>query len=109
MANRIISTQKAPAAIGPYSQAIMAGNMLFTSGQLGLVPETGDFAPGGIAGVAAARTIGVNPAAVASSTSCPTETACFAGAACFWLSKSMRRKIARTRIKSAMAEKGFVI
>ena len=41
MANRIISTQKAPAAIGPYSQAIMAGNMLFTSGQLGLEPETG--------------------------------------------------------------------
>ena len=40
-ANRIISTQKAPAAIGPYSQAIMAGNMLFTSGQLGLEPETG--------------------------------------------------------------------
>ena len=41
MANRIISTTNAPAAIGPYSQAIMAGNMLFTSGQLGLEPETG--------------------------------------------------------------------
>ena len=37
----IIHTDKAPAAVGPYSQAIQAGNMLFTSGQLGLVPETG--------------------------------------------------------------------
>ena len=37
----IIHTDKAPAAVGPYSQAIRAGNMLFTSGQLGLVPETG--------------------------------------------------------------------
>ena len=37
----IIHTDKAPAAVGPYSQAIQEGNMLFTSGQLGLVPETG--------------------------------------------------------------------
>ena len=37
----IIHTDKAPAAIGPYSQAIRTGTMLFTSGQLGLVPETG--------------------------------------------------------------------
>jgi len=37
----IIHTDKAPAAVGPYSQAITVGNMLFTSGQLGLVPETG--------------------------------------------------------------------
>ena len=41
MSNRIIQSKKAPAAIGPYSQAIMAGNLLFTSGQLGLNPETG--------------------------------------------------------------------
>ena len=41
MANEIISTQKAPGAIGPYSQAVRAGDMLFTSGQLGLNPETG--------------------------------------------------------------------
>ena len=37
----IIHTDSAPVAVGPYSQAIMAGNLLFTSGQLGLVPETG--------------------------------------------------------------------
>ena len=41
MSNRIIQSNNAPAAIGPYSQAIMAGNLLFTSGQLGLNPETG--------------------------------------------------------------------
>ncbi len=41
MANTVISTANAPAAIGPYSQAIRTGNMLFTSGQLGLDPRTG--------------------------------------------------------------------
>lgn len=46
MANEIISTQKAPGAIGPYSQAVRAGDMLFTSGQLGLNPETGVLADG---------------------------------------------------------------
>ena len=44
----IVSTKNAPAAIGPYSQGIAAGSMVFTSGQLGLDPATGDFAPGGI-------------------------------------------------------------
>ena len=36
-----IHTNKAPAAVGPYVQAVKAGNMLFSSGQLGLIPETG--------------------------------------------------------------------
>ena len=36
-----IHTDRAPAAVGPYSQAIQAGNTLYTSGQLGLIPETG--------------------------------------------------------------------
>ena len=39
--NQAIATKNAPAAIGPYSQAIMAGGLLYTSGQLGLDPETG--------------------------------------------------------------------
>ncbi|MBR0046546.1 MAG: RidA family protein [Bacteroidaceae bacterium] len=43
-----ISTKKAPGAIGPYSQAIQVGNLVYTSGQLGLVPETGAFPEGGI-------------------------------------------------------------
>ena len=44
----IISTPQAPQAIGPYSQAVKAGNMLFVSGQLGLDPDTGQFVEGGI-------------------------------------------------------------
>jgi len=46
MANKVIQTQGAPAAIGPYSQAIMAGDLLYTSGQLGLDPATGDLPEG---------------------------------------------------------------
>ena len=45
---KVISTPNAPAAIGPYSQAIKTGNVLYTSGQLGIDPKTGDFVPGGI-------------------------------------------------------------
>lgn len=45
---KVISTTQAPAAIGPYSQAIQAGNMLFASGQLGIDPATGDFVEGGV-------------------------------------------------------------
>ena len=45
---KIISTAKAPAAIGPYSQANQFGNMLFTSGQIPLVPETMEIVEGGI-------------------------------------------------------------
>ena len=41
---KVISTNKAPAALGPYSQAILAGNTLYVSGQLGIDPATGDFA-----------------------------------------------------------------
>lgn len=43
-----IETAKAPAAIGPYSQAMVSGNLIYTSGQIPLVPETGEFVPGGI-------------------------------------------------------------
>ena len=43
-----IATEKAPAAIGPYSQAIKAGATIYVSGQLGIVPATGNLAEGGI-------------------------------------------------------------
>ena len=46
MANKVINTAGALAAIGPYVQAVRAGNMLFSSGQLGLVPETGELPEG---------------------------------------------------------------
>ena len=45
----IIVTKKAPAAIGPYSQAAACGGFLFLSGQLGIDPKTGAFAGGTIA------------------------------------------------------------
>ena len=38
---RIIATQTAPAAVGPYSQAVVAGNLMFCSGQIALDPATG--------------------------------------------------------------------
>ncbi len=45
---KAIETKNAPAAIGPYSQAIEVGNILYTSGALGIDPATGDFVPGGV-------------------------------------------------------------
>ena len=45
---KIISTPKAPAAIGPYSQAIEVNGLLFTSGVIPIVPSTGELAEGGI-------------------------------------------------------------
>lgn len=47
MDRHIINTDKAPAAIGPYSQAIKTGNLLFISGQIPFVPETGAVIEGG--------------------------------------------------------------
>lgn len=44
------NTEKAPAAVGPYSQAVRAGNMLYASGQIPLVPETGNIQAEDIAG-----------------------------------------------------------
>ena len=44
----VINTTKAPAAIGPYSQAVKVGNLLYTSGQIPIDPATGNFVEGGI-------------------------------------------------------------
>ena len=46
--NKPVATAAPPAAIGPYSQGIVAGNLLFVSGQLPIDPATGNFAEGGI-------------------------------------------------------------
>lgn len=48
MHKHVIATDKAPAAIGPYSQAVRAGNLLFTAGQVGVDPETQQVVEGGI-------------------------------------------------------------
>jgi 2-iminobutanoate/2-iminopropanoate deaminase len=46
---QIIETEKAPRAIGPYSQAVIAGGFVFASGQIPFDPQTGEFVAGGIA------------------------------------------------------------
>jgi len=48
MEKKVIVSQSAPKAVGPYSQAVMANNMFFASGQLGLDPATGQMVYGGI-------------------------------------------------------------
>lgn len=48
MANAIVSTEKAPKAIGPYSQAVIAGDLIFTSGQIALDPATQQLLQGDI-------------------------------------------------------------
>lgn len=50
MSKHAIQTENAPAAVGAYSQAIVANGMVFTAGQLGLVPSTKTLAEGGIKG-----------------------------------------------------------
>ena len=48
MAVNVISTTKAPGAVGPYSQAIKAGDFLFASGQIAINPEKGKIVSGGV-------------------------------------------------------------
>lgn len=45
---KVIFTEKAPAAIGPYSQAVEVNGMVFLSGQIPVDPATGEFVPGGV-------------------------------------------------------------
>ncbi len=49
MPNRIVHSDKAPAAIGPYSQAIISNGLLFTAGQIALDPVSGQVVAGGVA------------------------------------------------------------
>jgi 2-iminobutanoate/2-iminopropanoate deaminase len=48
MDKKVITSEKAPKALGPYSVAVQAGMFVFTSGQLGLDPKSGNLVPGGI-------------------------------------------------------------
>lgn len=48
MSKRVIHTEKAPKAIGPYSQAIHIGNLVYTAGQVALDPATMELVPGGV-------------------------------------------------------------
>jgi 2-iminobutanoate/2-iminopropanoate deaminase len=49
MKKEIIVAENAPKALGPYSTAVKAGHFVYTAGQLGIDPTTGEFVPGGIA------------------------------------------------------------
>ena len=48
MSKSAVSTENAPAAIGPYSQAVLVGNLVYTSGQVALDPQTGQLVEGGV-------------------------------------------------------------
>lgn len=48
MSKQRVQTDQAPKAVGPYSQAIIAGGMVYTAGQIGLVPETATLIEGGV-------------------------------------------------------------
>jgi len=48
MTKTILSTERAPAAIGPYSQAVRANGVVYTSGQIGLDPASGELVAGGL-------------------------------------------------------------
>jgi 2-iminobutanoate/2-iminopropanoate deaminase len=48
MEKKIVTSDQAPKAIGPYSAGVRVGSFVYTAGQLGINPNTGDFVPGGI-------------------------------------------------------------
>jgi 2-iminobutanoate/2-iminopropanoate deaminase len=48
MERKIVTSEKAPKAIGPYSVAVRAGELIYTAGQVGLDPGTGELVPGGV-------------------------------------------------------------
>jgi 2-iminobutanoate/2-iminopropanoate deaminase len=48
MKKQIVTTDKAPQAIGPYSAAVKVGNFVYTAGQIGIDPATGEVVPGGV-------------------------------------------------------------
>ena len=76
---KVISTDKAPAAIGPYSQGMVSGNMVYSSGQIPVNPATGEVVAGGIAEQAAqsCKNVGAVLAAGGSSYEKVVKTTCF--------------------------------
>lgn len=68
MAREIISTDQAPGAVGPYSQAVVSGDLVFTAGQIALDPQTQTMVEGGVE--AQARQVMQNLAAVLEAAGC---------------------------------------
>lgn len=79
MAKNVVSTNNAPQAIGPYSQGITLGNLVFTAGQIPLDPSTGKLVEGGIAEQAdrVMRNVQAVLAAAGSSLERAVKTTCF--------------------------------
>ena len=76
---QFISTENAPAAIGPYSQGVVSGNLLFASGQIPIVPTTGKVIEGGITEqtTQACRNVGAILKAAGSNYDKVVKTTCF--------------------------------
>ncbi|MBP5761583.1 MAG: RidA family protein [Lachnospiraceae bacterium] len=76
---QFISTENAPAAIGPYSQGVVTGNLLFASGQIPIVPSTGKVIEGGIVEqtTQACRNVGAILKAAGSNSDKVVKTTCF--------------------------------
>ena len=76
---KIISTDKAPAAIGPYSQAVVTGNLVYASGQIPVIPSKGTLAEGDITVQAeqACKNVGTILAAAGTSFEKVVKTTCF--------------------------------
>jgi 2-iminobutanoate/2-iminopropanoate deaminase len=76
---KIISTKDAPAAIGPYSQAIVTGGMVYASGQIAIIPATGEIAQGDITVQAeqVMKNVGAILAAAGTSFENVVKTTCF--------------------------------
>ncbi len=76
---KVISTDKAPAAIGPYSQGMISGNMVYSSGQIPVDPATGEVVSGGIEAQAAqsCKNVGAVLQAGGSSYEKVVKTVCF--------------------------------
>ncbi|MBE6823485.1 RidA family protein [Caproiciproducens sp. LBM24188] len=76
---QVISTKDAPAAIGPYSQAIVANGMVFASGQIPIIPATGEIAEGDITAQAeqVMKNVGAILSAAGTDYSHVVKTTCF--------------------------------
>ena len=113
----VISSVQAPAAIGPYSQAIRVGNLLFCSGQLGLDPATGDLREGIDAQatqavsnvVAVLAAAGATPAQVAKTTIFLTDLAHFATVNKIYAEVFNHEPPARSTIQVAALPKGGLV
>lgn len=114
----IVSTDKAPAAIGPYSQAVRCGNMLFCSGQIPLDPATGELVPGdvscqaeqvmnNIAAMLAAAGIGFND--VVKTTVYLTDMADFAAVNEVYGSRFLNHKPARSTVAVKSLPRGALL